>query len=180
MHPIIYDVAVSIDGYISGVGGDVSGFAHEGAVVDDYLARLKGYHCALIGRASYEFGYGFGLKPGMNPYPHMRSIVVSSTLELPKQSAVELWRSLEPQDIADLKQNVQGPIYLCGGGQLAAKLLAFEQIDILRLKRAPIILGGGTRLFAGDALPAQGMTLQSEKSYGDGTLFQEFHLKQPA
>ncbi len=41
MHPIIYDVAVSIDGYISVPDGEVSGFAHEGAVVDDCHARLR-------------------------------------------------------------------------------------------------------------------------------------------
>ena len=35
MHPIIYDVAVSLDGFIAGVSGDISKFAHEGPVVDD-------------------------------------------------------------------------------------------------------------------------------------------------
>lgn len=35
MHPIIYDVAGSIDGFICGPGGDISQFAQEGAVVED-------------------------------------------------------------------------------------------------------------------------------------------------
>ena len=43
MPSILYDVAVSADGFISGAGGDVSDFPHEGPVVEDYLDRLKGY-----------------------------------------------------------------------------------------------------------------------------------------
>lgn len=73
MQPIIYDVAVSIDGYISGPGGDISKFAHEGPVVDDYFARLGQYAVAIMGRHTYEFGYRFGLEPGANPYKHMRT-----------------------------------------------------------------------------------------------------------
>lgn len=40
MQPIIYDVAVSMDGFISGPGGDISQFAHEEPVVEDYANRL--------------------------------------------------------------------------------------------------------------------------------------------
>lgn len=34
MQPIVYDVAVSVDGYISGHSGDVSQFDYEGPVVE--------------------------------------------------------------------------------------------------------------------------------------------------
>lgn len=42
MQSIIYDVAISIDGYISGPDGDISQFASEGPVVEDYMTRLAG------------------------------------------------------------------------------------------------------------------------------------------
>ena len=90
MHPIIYDVAVSIDGFISGPSEDVSRFPHSGAIVEDYQARLQNYKTCLMGRKTYEFGYQFGLNPGQNPYPHMRSIVLSESIDLPKSSDVEL------------------------------------------------------------------------------------------
>jgi hypothetical protein len=66
MHPIIYDVAVSIVGYISVPDGDVSVFAHEGAVVDDCRACLTRYSCALMGRKIYEVGYQSGMKTDQN------------------------------------------------------------------------------------------------------------------
>ncbi|MEM7321007.1 MAG: deaminase, partial [Pseudomonadota bacterium] len=88
MHPIVYDVAVSIDGYISVPSGDVSRFAHDGPVVDDYLARLSGYSVAIMGRKTYEFGYGFSLKPGQNPYRHMKTYVFSKSLTCPSDSEI--------------------------------------------------------------------------------------------
>ena len=175
MHPIIYDVAVSADGFIAAPGGDVSAFPHDGAVVADYQARLATYAHVLMGRGTYEFGYAFGLPVGANPYPHADSIVVSASIALPSDSAVTLWRSLSKASVSALKARARGPIYLCGGGQLAAALLAMGQIDRLRLKRAPILLGGGTPLFAGIASPPR-LTLTDERAYGGGLLYQEFTL----
>ena len=83
MHPIIYDVAVSIDGYISIPDGDVSVFAHEGAVVDDCRACLTGYSCALMGRKIYEVGYQSGMKTDQKLYAPMCCVVVSIAFTLP-------------------------------------------------------------------------------------------------
>lgn len=123
MQPIIYDVAVSIDGFIAGRDGDISGFAESGPVVDDYLARLETYACAIMGRATYEFGYRFGVKPGDNPYPHMDCHVLSQTLTLPAGSSVELVREPAVDRARRLKTLSSGPIYLCGGGRLAGSLM---------------------------------------------------------
>ncbi len=173
MHPIIYDVAVSMDGYIAGPAGDISKFAHEGAVVDDYMTRLQGYACAIMGRATYEFGYGFGMEPGQNPYPHMETVVCSSTLVLPADAAVEVRRDTGAEAIEALREGAKGPIYLCGGGAFAASLLERGQVDVLRLKRAPVVLGGGTPLFAGPAKVPE-LRHVASKPYEGGYLFQEF------
>ncbi len=175
MQPIIYDVAVSIDGFISGPQGDISGFSHKGEVVDDYMARLATYGTALMGRATYEFGYQYGLLPGANPYPNMRSYVVSSGIDLPKESVVSLLRNPTPQNFESIRNKGNAPIYLCGGGDFAGWMLRHGLISRLRLKRAPILLGSGVPLFSGD-LPKISARLLSEKSYGDGTLYQEFDL----
>ncbi|MEM9551067.1 MAG: dihydrofolate reductase family protein [Pseudomonadota bacterium] len=174
MHPVIYDVAVSIDGFISGADGDISQFAHQGPVVDDYLARLQTYHCAIMGRATYEFGYGFGLQPGQNPYPRMRTYVFSNTITLPDPADVTVVRGAFAEALPDLRRG-SGPVYLCGGGQFAGALLAQGRIDILRLKRAPILLGSGVPLFGACSLPVT-LTCSEARSYDGGYLFQEFTL----
>ena len=89
MHPIIYDVAVSLDGFICGPKGAISLFAQDGPVVEDYMSRLSGYATAIMGRNTYEFGYQYGLKPGQNPYQNMKTYVFSKTLAFGEDSEVE-------------------------------------------------------------------------------------------
>ncbi|MFZ5965078.1 dihydrofolate reductase family protein [Thalassococcus sp. BH17M4-6] len=175
MHPVIYDVAVSIDGYISGPGGDISGFAQDGAVVDDYRDRLSRYATAIMGRATYEFGYRFGMAPGQNPYGHMRTFVFSATIDLPAKRDVTVMRGDLAETLARIVAQSRGPVYLCGGGAFAGSLLALGLIDILRLKRAPVVLGGGVPLF-GPGRIAPRLTLLTSHPYADGGLFQEYAI----
>lgn len=172
MQPIIYDVAVSADGFIAGPNSDVSAFPHTGPIVADYLSRLATYSTVLMGRATYEFGLKHGLPLGANPYPHMRCIVVSSTLSLPDDT-VEIWRNLNA--LADLCATSPGPIYLCGGGHLASAVAASGHLTHLSLKRAPVLLGSGVKLFA-DKVPLHPLTLQTQTDYGEGLLHQNYRL----
>lgn len=175
MHPVIYDVAVSLDGYISGPDGDISAFAHEGPVVEDYMARLAGYGEAIMGRETYAFGYRFGMAPGQNPYAHMRTHVFSARLDLPDDRAVTLHRDGGRDAVAKVIGAATGPVYLCGGGAFAGALLEWGLIDRLRLKRAPVVLGGGVRLF-GDCKERPALRLSDQTEYNGGTLFQEFEI----
>ncbi|WP_298814774.1 dihydrofolate reductase family protein [uncultured Roseibium sp.] len=176
MQPIIYDVAVSVDGFIAGADDDITKFAHEGPVVEDYFERLSTYAIAVMGRNTYEFGYRFGLEPGANPYQNMRTYVFSRSLELPEESDVEVVGIDELPKIKELKAKAPGPIYLCGGGEFAGHLLSNRLIDTLRLKRAPILLGSGVKLFGcvGDGCE---MVNTTTRTYDGGYLFQEFQVQ---
>lgn len=147
MRKIIYYVASSIDGYISGMDDDISGFAHESSGVNKYLNDLKKFDTVLMGRNTYEFGYKFGLKPGEVPYPHMVHYIFSDTLKLePIDSKLNICK-LELAFIQQLKGEMGTDIYLCGGGQLAGWLLELELIDQVKIKLNPLILGKGIKLF---------------------------------
>ena len=176
MQPVIYDVAVSIDGYICGPDGDISQFAHSGPVVESYLSRLEEYSTAIMGRHTYEFGYRFGLQRGQNPYPHMTTVVFSKSMDEPVKSDIRIVRNELERHVQNLQNKATGPIYLCGGGKLAGALLNAGMIQKLRLKRAPILLGSGVRLFDGNT-SAPSLTLLDEKSYDDGYLFQEYGIR---
>ena len=179
MQDVIYDVNVSIDGFIAGSGGDISMFPAQGPMIDAYLDRLAEYRVAIMGRATYEFGYRFGLKPGANPYPHTRTIVFSRTLDLPSRAEIEVVRQDAVQSVARLREGDAGPIYLCGGGAFAASLLEADLIDRLRLKRSPVLVGGGTRLFAAETRP-RSLDLLAEFSFPDGAIFQEYRVTEHA
>lgn len=173
MHPIIYDVAVSLDGFIAGLSGDISKFAHEGPVVDDYVKRLQTYKLAIMGRKTYEFGYGFGLKPGQNPYPHMKTVVCSATLEVPEKAEISVLRSPKPEEILTLAHSAGGPVYLCGGGEFPGWMLDQGLINRIILKRAPCVLGGGTTLFGACRRPV-GLSHVQTRPYENGYLLEEF------
>ncbi len=173
MQPIIYDVAVSADGFICGANADISRFPHDGPVVDDYRARLASYGTALMGRETYVFGYAYGLPPGANPYPHMRAVVVSKSIDLPKDAAVEVLSDLT--EIQKIKAEAVKPIYLCGGGRLAGSMLRKGLVDQVVLKRAPILLGKGVPLWEQGA-PINRATLFDHHDYGGGLTLQRYQL----
>jgi dihydrofolate reductase len=177
MHPIVYDVAVSIDGYIAGPSQDISKFAPDGQVVDDYRERLSAYRVAIMGAATYAFGYRFGLVPGQNPYPHMRTFVFSKSLDLPEDADITRVDGAVDDNLRRIRNDAEGPIYLVGGGRFASALLRLGEIDRLRLKRAPILLGGGTPLFEPGVAPAV-LHCCHETHYPDGYLYQEFAVEQ--
>ena len=147
MHPVIYDVAVSLDGFIAGPSGDISRFAHEGEMVDDYRHRLSGYAVAIMGRATYEFAYAHGMAPGANPYPHMRTVVFSRSIDLPGDARVEVVGGDMEGALGRIRSDAGGPVYLCGGGRFAHAVARAGLLDRLRIKRTPVVVGAGTPLF---------------------------------
>ncbi|KZL15888.1 dihydrofolate reductase family protein [Pseudovibrio sp. Ad26] len=148
MRRIIYDVAVSRDGFIAGPNGDVSIFPHTGDHVDAYNERLATYDTVIMGRHTYEFAYQYGLPAGAKAYPHMRHLIFSEGVQLPVDAEVEAVRADFTTHISALKKEQGGDIYLCGGGMFAGLLATSKLIDVLRLKVAPVLCGVGTPLFA--------------------------------
>ena len=107
--------------------------------------------------------YDIGRKAGLtSPYPHLRQIVLSSSITAPPDPAVEVFG---PEVISEVRALKAGPgkdLWLAGGGRLAAFLA--DEIDELILKVNPVLLGAGTPLFdaphrpaAGDADTSQGV-----------------------
>jgi dihydrofolate reductase len=144
---LVYDVAVTLDGYISGPNHDTSAFAMLGDHVDAYFDRLAAYSAVVMGRGTYEAGYSWGLKPGVKAYPHMDHYVFSKTLQLPADSEVNVIRTDAVAFVRDLKSGSGGDIYLCGGGAFAGEMLRSSLIDKLILKLNPIVIGAGVLLF---------------------------------
>ena len=168
MRKLVYDVACSIDGFITGNNGSVEQFLFEGDHVDEYKQRLSQYGIVLMGRRTYESGYRWGLNPGDLSYPGMQNVVVSTSIELPTSSAVRVIRANLAQEVRALKAEATGDLYLCGGGELARQLLEQNCIDRLILKLNPIILGRGTRLFA-DTIPTQ-LSIVSSVAHQSGVI----------
>lgn len=193
---LIYFVAASIDGFIAGLdGGDPSSWW---PITDDYIDFIRteypetlpgpardamgitgpGHHFDTVieGRRSFELGLAAGLP---DAYPHLRHLVVSSTLEGDAESAVEIVSDDPVGRIRELKGEPGQDIWLVGGGTLASSLRS--EIDELIIKLGPITLGAGVPLWGSEsdsetetwtttevrAFPG-GMTLLRYSRSGDG------------
>lgn len=149
MAKIVYYVASSIDGYIAGINDDVSGYVYDGNGVDKYLEDLKSFKTVIMGRSTYEFGYKFGAEAGQpSPaYPHMKHYIFSNHLQFENQSEQVEVKKIDIAEIRQIKETSATDIYLCGGGKLAGWLLENKQIDVLKVKLNPVIMGSGIKLF---------------------------------
>lgn len=166
MTELCYYVATTLDGHIAHVDGSFDGFAWDDEVVADFFSDLASFGTVLMGRKTYEVGVKEGKT---SPYPSMRQIVFSRTLETSPDPAVELVHEDPAGFVSRLKAETDRPIWLCGGGEIASALMGAGLIDRLVLKLNPVVFGDGIRLVSG--LDEQvSFVLESSKTYDCGIL----------
>ena len=149
MKQIVYYVASSIDGFISGPNNDVSGYVSEGDGVAQYLSDLSDFDTVIMGRNTYEFGYNYGMEPGQpSPvYGNMEHYIFSDSLSFENPDPKVHVVPVQLEEIEKIRAQSATAVYLCGGGQLAGWLLDHKKIDVLKIKLSPLILGRGVRIF---------------------------------
>ena len=178
MRKIIYYVASSIDGYISGPNDDISGFISSGNGVDKYLADLANYDTVIMGRKTYEFGYKFGLQPGKPAYPHMTHYIFSNTLTFGKADPKVHILKPKVSEIKKIQSRSGSDIYLCGGGLFAGWLLDNNKIDQVKIKLNPFIQGSGVKLF-GNSKTSIKLKLNNNELFDNGLQIMTFDVIQP-
>lgn len=170
--PLVYHVATSLDGFIADADGGFAAFPTTGAHIPDYVASLAGYGSVVMGRATYQVGLAQGVT---NPYPMLRSYVLSSSLGASPDPAVTVVPGDAAAFVRDLRAREERPIYLCGGGKLAAALFAARLIDTVIAKQNPLLFGTGIPLFAG-ALPATRLVLRDARVYASGVIVSTYDV----
>lgn len=182
MRKLVYYVAVSLDGYIAGPGGEADFYpvsedmvewinARYPESVPTHIRKLVGlpldtpnqcWDTVLMGRGTYEQGLRTG---AANPYPHLKQYVVSTTLEKTGDPAVELVRTDPVELVRRLEKEEGKDIWLCGGGKLAGALI--DEIDQLIIKSYPVSAGTGVPVFAGAFRPTL-FTPVRRQEFGNG------------
>lgn len=191
MRELVYYVAVSLDGYIAGPGGEFDAFPVEG----DHMAALNARFSDAIPTAIADaFGiertgtmfdtvvmgwntYAVGLPVGMtSPYQHLQQVVFSRTrteADIPGEHPNLTLTSEDPVEVVRrLKSEPGNSIWLCGGGTLATRLS--EEIDRLVLKRNPLLFGDGIPLFAPGAYQPSAFDEVSTTAFGSGVVVSEY------
>lgn len=164
MRTLTYYVAMSLDGFIAHEDGSYDGFVWDDEFVADFMESLNQFDTVLMGRKTYEVG----LKEGKtSPYPTMRQIVFSRTMTSRPDEAIELVSDNMVETVRNLKQEDGQPIWLCGGGMIAATLFKAGLLDEIIIKVNPVLFGSGIRLFS-EAIPQTALRLTHRKIYRCG------------
>jgi len=139
----------------------------------------------LLGRRTFqEFAPAWSTRtaeedpgaPFMNEAP---KYVVSASLQAADWSNSSILGPYSASTIRDLKDRIDGNIYVSGSGTLVRAMLADGLVDDLHLFVYPLAHGGGQRLFA-DAGPAAKFTLAGSEAYSNGVLYLTYSPAVPA
>jgi dihydrofolate reductase len=181
MGKIVVTEFISLDGVIESPG-PVGDYRHAGWTFDFdrgeegnqfKVDELFEAEAQLLGRVTYEgFAAAWPTMEGMGEFAekmnNMPKYVVSSTLETADWNNTTILRGELGDQLAKLKQEVDGPILVAGSAQLVRGLLEHGLVDELRLMVFPVILGSGKRLFADDTDKKTTLRLVDSKTVGDG------------
>jgi dihydrofolate reductase len=130
----------------------------------------------LLGRRTYEMfapawsGRTAEQDPGAPFMNESQKYVVSSTLEHTDWGNSTILGPYRAEVIRDLKERVDGNLYVSGSGTLVRAMLADGLVDTLHLFVYPLTLGAGRRLFA-DGDPRARLELAATEAYESGVLY---------
>jgi dihydrofolate reductase len=147
MRNVVHCVAMSLDAYIAGPGGEVDWlFMDQDYGMTEFFSSVD---TALIGRKTFEFMLGQGARS----YPGLANFVFSRTLPADDHPEVNLVSENAAAVVAQLRAGPGKDIWLVGGGELFRSLLDADLVDELILAVHPIVLGRGIPLLPGSERP---------------------------
>jgi dihydrofolate reductase len=178
MGRIVVTEFVSLDGVMEDPGG-AEDFKHggwsfqfsRGDEGDKFkLDETMEAEAQLLGRVTFEaFAEAWPSREGefADKFNEMPKYVVSSTLENPEWNNSTVLSGDVAEEVAKLKQEVDGVILVAGSAQLVQALLENDLVDELRLMVFPVVLGSGKRVF-GETSDMKSLRLTDSKTVGDG------------
>ena len=178
MGRIVVTEFVSVDGVMEDPGGSEdfkhSGWSFEISRGDEgekfKLEETLGSEALLLGRVTYEgFAEAWPSREGefADKFNGMPKYVVSSTLQDPEWQNTTVLDGDLPEQVAKLRDEVDGEIVVHGSAQLVHALLDADLVDELRLMVFPVVLGTGKRVF-GETSDKKRLRLADSKAVGDG------------
>jgi dihydrofolate reductase len=180
MGQIIISTNASLDGVVQDPGGDEgfreggwfvrSGGADLGSWNEHSMAEAVGAEALLLGRRTEEWfaarwpGRTGEFADRLNSMP---KYVVSSTRTPPRWSNTTLLDGDVIEQVAKLRQDLDGEILVYASYQLGQTLLEHDLVDEVRLVVFPVVIGAGKRLF-GVLSGSKPLTLTGAHTIGEG------------
>ncbi len=169
---------VSLDGYVADRNHDTAVFHHRDHEFEAFQQKEgKGAGTILLGRKTYAIMQQFWPTPiaaqmipevaaYMNATP---KLVVSHTTFTPEWENTTVISSDVVEQLRRYKAETPDDIIILGSNNLGVTLLQAGLIDEVQLVLNPVVLGGGTSLFAGLPL-ATDLVLKETRQFKSGKL----------
>jgi dihydrofolate reductase len=190
MGKVVVGTFVTLDGVMQAPGGPdedrEGGFEHGGWLVPHFDERLGQFmdgllsqaDALLLGRKTYEIFASYWPNVGdedpmakkLNSVP---KYVASRTLQSVDWNNSNLLGSDVADEVARLKEEVDGEIHVTGSGNLIQTLLKNDLVDEFQLLVFPVVLGTGKRLFADGTIP-RGLRLTDSQTSPSGVAIQRY------
>jgi dihydrofolate reductase len=160
MSKLIVFNSISLDGYFTGVNGDLS-WAHGGNDDAEYNAFIAGNASGdgqlLFGRIIYEMMASFWPTPNaMKTFPKVaegmncsQKIVFSRTLNQVTWNNTRLMKGDLVSEVRKLKNQSEKGIAILGSGSIVSQLAPESLIDEYQFLLNPAVLGKGRTMFDG-------------------------------
>ncbi|MEU8802878.1 dihydrofolate reductase family protein [Spirillospora sp. NPDC048819] len=177
---LVYTGFMSLDGVVDSPGGESEGHRSGGWVMRTEFVpeaySLKAEELAdttalMFGRRSYEVFAP--IWPGSEDhaaYKNLPKYVVSTTLKdddlIDDWGPITILRSVE--DVAALKREEGGSIFIHGSAELARRLAEADLIDRYNLLVFPVLLGAGKSIFSREDRDELNLKLRDSATYSNG------------
>jgi dihydrofolate reductase len=181
MRSVILLMHVSLDGFVAGPNGEMDWIRLDDALFDDVAAVADTADTALFGRVTYEMMAGYWPTAADAPNAtrhdidharwvnHAAKYVFSRTLKTAEWQQSHIVRDNIPAAIAQLKRQPGKNLLMIGSASTAHTFMQLGLIDEYQLNINPVVLGGGTPLFA-DIQQQLNLQLIGAKTYDSGVV----------
>jgi dihydrofolate reductase len=177
MRKLIVFNLVTLDGYFSGQGGDISWHNVDEEFNKYAIEKVKAGNTLLFGRATYELMASFWPTPEaikndpivaerMNSLP---KIVFSRTLDKAEWNNTRIVKGDMLPEIRRMKQESGKDMTILGSGSIVSQLAPHGLIDEYQIMVNPVVLGKGETMFEGiqDKLA---LKLTKTRIFGNGNV----------
>lgn len=151
MKKVILNLAVTLDGYIEGVNGEV-----DWCIMDDDMnfdAFIESTDTIFYGRVSYDAWGNFQPDENVSPEEkamwqgiHSKNKFVFSSQNRQDEKAAFITSDIANK-VAEIKQQGGKDIWLYGGASLIKTFIDLGLIDVYKISLHPVALGSGKPLF---------------------------------
>jgi dihydrofolate reductase len=162
---IIVYIAMSLDGYIADVNGELHFLDLVTEENEDYGYGefIKSIDTVIIGRKTYDKVLSFGI-----PFPHSDKevYVITHTSRLITRK-IHFYTGSLTKLVEELKNSKGKDIFVDGGGEVVSAMIKEDLVDELIISIIPVILGDGIPLFKNN-LDMKKLELIEPKSFNKG------------